>query len=72
MPSTDMRKQALLCALSVEGGWDLSLHMKDSGEAGLQQMVTKTVALHATFFLNLRMEDEAYDQTTGSLSRALC
>lgn len=31
-----MRKQALLCALSVEGGQDLSLHLKGSGEAGLQ------------------------------------
>ena len=29
-------KQALLFALSVEGGWDLRLHLKDSGEAGLQ------------------------------------
>ena len=29
------------------------------------------MALHATFFVNLRTEDEAYDQTTGSLSRAL-
>ena len=29
------------------------------------------MALYATFFVNLRTEDEAYDQTTGSLSRAL-